>query len=340
MVKEIRTIIQEKYRTITKRVTFSNDHKPMQCHKFRRADNKSRWKFAKNHRHCFCCLLNHDKGNCLSKKNCGVNGCTRNHHQMLHKDKKQSGSIHNTNIPASQVILRVVTVQIMAGTVMNTFALCDEASMTTLIDASFAEQIGADGPEFCCRWMNKITKNYAKSKKVTFKIAGVGSESKWHVVSGAWTIPNLDLPRQTIEVDFLMRKYPYLPRDVLEKVDSVKPRVFIGQDNQTLVAREVAEPDTLGLIITKMKLSWIVCGVDNGGFTQEAIENICCEERDADLHDCVKKLMSLKIFAVVVTKIDRRKSEEERLSLKMMANTIQNVDNDTRWLCRIRTMST
>jgi hypothetical protein len=102
---------------------------------------------------------------------------------MLHKDEKQSERIHNTNVLASQVILRVVTVQIMATTVMNTFALCDEASTTTLIDAFFAEKIGADGPElpFCCRWMNEITKNYEKSKKVPFKIAGVGFESKWHV---------------------------------------------------------------------------------------------------------------------------------------------------------------
>jgi hypothetical protein len=115
---------------------------------------------------------------------------------MLHKDEKTK---NNTNVPASQVILRVVPVQIMAATVLNTFALCDEASAITLIDAFFAKQIGADGPElpFCCCWMNKITKNYEKSKKVPFKIAGVGTESKWHVVSGARTIPNLDLPRQT-----------------------------------------------------------------------------------------------------------------------------------------------
>jgi hypothetical protein len=30
----------------------------------------------------------------------------------------------------------------------------------------------------------------------------------------------LDLPPQIIDVDFMMRKYPYLPRDVLEKVAS------------------------------------------------------------------------------------------------------------------------
>jgi hypothetical protein len=108
---------------------------------------------------------------------------------------------------------------------------------------------------FCCRWINKITKKYEKSKKEPFKIAGVESESKWHVVSGARTIQNLDLPLQTMDVDFLMRKYPYLPRYVLEKVASVKLTVLIGQDNQTMmVAREVVEPDLLDLMITKTKL--------------------------------------------------------------------------------------
>jgi hypothetical protein len=92
---------------------------------------------------------------------------------MLQKYEKQSGSIHNTNVSASQVIFRGVPVQFKAATVMNTFALCDEASLTTL--TSFA-----DSPElpFFCRWMNKVTKNYEKFKKEPFKIADVGSKSK------------------------------------------------------------------------------------------------------------------------------------------------------------------
>jgi hypothetical protein len=51
--------------------------------------------------------------------------------------------------------------------------------------------------------------------------------------------------------------------------------------------------------------------------------NIGCEERDDDLQDYVKNVMSLENFGVVATNIDRRKSEEKRLSLKMMADTIQ-----------------
>jgi hypothetical protein len=56
-----------------------------------------------------------------------------------------------------------------------------------------------------------------------------------------------------------------------------------------MVAREVVEPDPL-VMITKTKLGWIVHGSDNGGSTQEAIVNICSEEHDDDLRDCVKKV--------------------------------------------------
>jgi hypothetical protein len=70
---------------------------------------------------------------------------------MLHKDEKQSESIHNTNV--LMFILRVVPVQIMAATVLNTFAnTCNEASTTALIDVSFAEQIGDDGPSVKMDW--------------------------------------------------------------------------------------------------------------------------------------------------------------------------------------------
>jgi hypothetical protein len=110
---------------------------------------------------------------------------------------------------------------------------------------------------------------------------------------------------------------------VLENTATVKLRVLIGQEERTLMlAREVVEPDPLGLMITKTKGGWTVHGGNNDGTTQEAIVNICCEERDDDLRDCVKNIMWLENFGVVVTNIDRRKSEEEKLFLKMMADTI------------------
>jgi hypothetical protein len=81
--------------------------------------------------------------------------------------------------------------------------------------------------------------------------------------ASARTISKLDSPQKLIDIDFLMRKYPYLHRDMLVKVASVNPTVLIGQDNQTLTG-EVVEPDPLGLMITKMNLDWIVHGGYNG----------------------------------------------------------------------------
>jgi hypothetical protein len=116
--------------------------------------------------------------------------------------------------------------------------------------------------------MNKITKNYEKTKKVPFKIAGVGSVSKLHVVSGAPTIPNLDLPRKTIDVDFLMRKYPYLRRDELEKVS-----------NREFWSAKIIKC-WWWLEKPGCEIKWIVHGGDNGNSIQEAIVNIYCEERE------------------------------------------------------------
>jgi hypothetical protein len=46
------------------------------------------------------------------------------------------------------------------------------------------------------------------------------------------------------------------------------------------------------------------------------IANICCEEADNTLHKMVKQIMTIENFGVTVSKIDRRKSEEERLAQK------------------------
>jgi hypothetical protein len=75
---------------------------------------------------------------------------------MLHNDEKQSGSIHNTNVPASQVILRVVLVQIVP-TAPTTIGLSAHRLLSKLVLIFQSCR--------CCRWMNMITKNYKNLKR-------------------------------------------------------------------------------------------------------------------------------------------------------------------------------
>jgi hypothetical protein len=73
---------------------------------------------AENHRLCFSYLERLLAiGKYTSKKTCGIN---RNHHQMSQKNDKTSGRIHNINTIMSQVIFRVVPVQIWAKTTIST----------------------------------------------------------------------------------------------------------------------------------------------------------------------------------------------------------------------------
>jgi hypothetical protein len=48
----------------------------------------------------------------------------------------------------------------------------------------------------------------------------------------------------------------------------------------------------------------------------QGIVNIFCEEADNPIHETVKQFMTIENFDVTDSKIDRRKSEEERLAQK------------------------
>jgi hypothetical protein len=77
--------------------------------------------------------------------------------------------------------------------------------------------------------------------------------------------------------------------------------------------------------MTQTKLGWIVHGmITNSGISLEslAIVNTCCEHDD-NLHDLVKTFMTLDNFGVLNTNTDRRNSEEKRLSIAKMEETIK-----------------
>jgi hypothetical protein len=79
------------------------------------------------HRLCFSCLGKHAAGKCEGKKSCGMSGCTKFHHSMLHKNNIVMDTANVIAENNSQVILRIVPVKIRGKTTIVTYALCDEA---------------------------------------------------------------------------------------------------------------------------------------------------------------------------------------------------------------------
>lgn len=134
------------------------------CAEFKRKTPSERAHIIKDAGFCFRCLRGrHKSANCGSKSRCGVSGCQARHHTMLHGAERvypdrgsevqqtvaeSSESTQEKRVfavapePASEVLLAVVPVQLVAGgRSLDTYALLDSGSEATLLRKDAAEKL-------------------------------------------------------------------------------------------------------------------------------------------------------------------------------------------------------
>ena len=59
------------------------------CEEYKSMSVDDRWKIAKEKKLCFRCLANNHQGRvCKRAKECGINGCKRNHDRLLHQSQE------------------------------------------------------------------------------------------------------------------------------------------------------------------------------------------------------------------------------------------------------------
>ena len=130
----------------------------------------------------------HGKRPCKSKKLCGINGCERRHHPLLH-----SGAIKQEAVVAKPVtdvtttaithhhhahqttLFRVISVTIYGNKrTLTVYAFLDGGSSMTLVDKELAEQLGLDGEKvpLCLQWTANVTRSEKNSKRISFEISG------------------------------------------------------------------------------------------------------------------------------------------------------------------------
>jgi hypothetical protein len=117
-----------------------------------------RWSLAERTHFCFICLTKHN-GKC-EQKVCGIDGCTKMHHELLHKTF-QNATVSTTLAPRKmKTILKMMSVQIRGPkATISVLAFLDEGSNITLLDSALAKEIGAVGElmPLCCNWMKGIS---------------------------------------------------------------------------------------------------------------------------------------------------------------------------------------
>ncbi|GBP47840.1 hypothetical protein EVAR_43531_1 [Eumeta japonica] len=217
----------------------------------------------------------------LSHEACGIDSCRGTHHRMLHNSERpptsRSGS--STQESSCQAVvtsarpskprahLKIVPIRLTGPKAnIDTYALLDEGSTITLIDAAVAEAVGVAGtPEpFHIEGVAGTAVDASASQRVTLEIRG-RHHKKTHQIT-AHTMDRLNLFTQTVDRDEIVA-HKHL-RDIANDLcyEHAHPTVLIGQDNWPLIiTRAVRGGRKSEPAASYTELGWVLHG---GGVVQ------------------------------------------------------------------------
>lgn len=277
-----------------------NDHAISDCNLFKQLNLNDRWSKVRDKRLCIGCLHSgHGTRNCANRGQCGINGCRRPHHQLLHssaprqqpfsrpnalssqsttsatqqgdepnlsstsRENGRKGGVYNCRMEETRIMFRIIPVKLFGeSVVIKTYALLDEGSSVTMIDKELATNLGLKGPKSTLelQWFDNRLKSEV-SQAVSLQISGTASTSKKFDLKNVRTIRQLNLPTQSISVSDLRNRFQPFRGLPIEEYHAAKPKILIGVDNIHLgVSMRHVISNSPGPVATKTRLGWVVCG--------------------------------------------------------------------------------
>lgn len=310
------------------------NHKIYKCKKFLELTVLKRWEWIKKNKKCFYCLnSSHRVWKCKLRKVCGKQDCQKFHNKLLHVYESQQTTQQNTSTSENHtlhvgnefktVLLRVLPIKLY-GTKkeIETYALFDEGSTVSLIDAKLAEEIGVDGVEDPLKmfWTNSSCYEDNFSKRVNFKIQGNLNEELFDL-NDVRTVKNLNLPYQSVNVKHLSKKWKYLSNIHMENLENAKPKLLIGQNHINLtIAREVIEGPGNAPIASKTKLGWVLHG--NLPYFKNRVDSefTFCNVVNQELEEMIKECIYQDNLGMENPSVKRFSNEDKR-ALEIMEKT-------------------
>ncbi|XP_058448717.1 uncharacterized protein LOC131428686 [Malaya genurostris] len=302
------------------------EHRIVDCTEFKSMTIEDRVMAVQQKSLCRMCLNYHGKWPCKTWKGCGIDGCRLRHHALLHFDTARS-VISTSHVDRFKIdngpLLRILPVTLYGKTKkLDIFAFVDEGSQLTLLEAEIANQLSIDGPiePLSLQWTGNVKRNESSSKSVCVEISGSSRRFK---LSGARTVENLMLPRQSMCYRELADKYPHLRGLPLNDYIETAPKLLIGLDNlKLIVPLKVREGGWGEPVATKCRLGWSVYGCSRG----KALQSMCgfhtggWIDRDSELNELVRDFFAMD-NAMTTNQLNFPQSEEDIRANFILENT-------------------
>lgn len=329
-------------------------HILMKCSKFLEMSVEQRWEIAKSKNLCFCCLNRRHKTDCQKRKKCGVAGCTKFHHQLLHsvpkenfqkKEKKEENkktvdpktdTEKNFNLSVNtqaKVHFRIVPVKLFANDKFVTVnAFFDEGSSQTLLSKSVADKLGIKGTKepLSLTWTDNTVKVDKTSEIVSLKICGIDDDRKMFLMRNVRTVAELMLPTPTLNVQEMQKKYDYMKGISIPSPLNETPAILIGlSDSKLGIPFEKREGSWDQPIVTRTRLGWVIHG-SQGKELSNSQSNFSCVinslSPDEQLHDMVKYYFTTESFGVSPS-MNLKESSEDVRAKELLNETKNKIEN-------------
>ena len=216
-------------------------HHLERCHKFRAQNLQQRRDLVKSKRVCHACLSpGHFVKNCRGARMCGVEGCQRRQHPLLHSSEVISSNTKNPHVPAAptpetangnntnpaqdtgpngpltsgvgitnsstrghRVALQVIPVKVSTpygDRVIETYAFLDSGSNTTMCLSSLAEEVGADCTPIEFTLSTVSGNEKRKVQQLSLDVVGVAT-GKGVRLDKVWTADCLPVAAESIPMN-------------------------------------------------------------------------------------------------------------------------------------------
>lgn len=328
-----------------------SSHTSANCQRFKSMTIKEKWDTIFKRGWCAVCLVPHKSRRCPNRVSCGIDGCDKFHHKILHKYNQQSANgqsagqsdkansssdanrccVHRNS--SATVIFRILPITLYNNNMqIDTYAFLDDGSSITLMESDLAEKLQLDGQaqKLCLRWTGGTVRQEDNSMISRVYVSPKGKSSKYPMTIR--TVRNLDLPRQT--TSNIRSAYSHIQNIPVEEYERVKPKILIGLDNSKLIVPlAVKEGRWNEPIATKSRLGWAICGdVNQANSEMSTVDeynhyHVCeCQRADLELNELVKRFYNIDEYNPKKN-VDILESHEDRRARSLLESSTVQLNN-------------